>query len=70
VNIEKRELKQSSWSIVIEEMVGGQHRVDEREWAGQVRVTQMKEATETTRLVCRRRSLREFSDMQNKELLQ
>src|ERR1039457_1846686 len=31
----------SSWSIVTEEMVGGQHRVDERKRAEQVRVPQM-----------------------------
>ncbi len=37
----------SSWLIVTEEMVGGQHRVDEGKRAEQVRVTQMSRCPST-----------------------
>ena len=57
--------------MVIEEMFGGQHRVDERKRAEQVRVTQMNRSDRRqTQFVRRRRGVLESSDKQRKKLLQ
>ena len=61
----------AAWSRVIEEMVGGQHRVDEDRRAGHVRVKQRNRSDRDIRGFVRRRTgVLEWSDKQRKKLLQ
>ena len=58
----------SSWSRVIEEMAGGQHRADEPRRAEQVRGdTDEQKRRERTQFLRRRRSLRKLNDKQRKK---
>jgi hypothetical protein len=61
---EQKRQTRSSWSRVIEEMVGGQHRIDEGKRAEQVRVTQKNGSNRErqTQFVCQCRSVLELID--------